>query len=696
MIGDLASHLWQSTWFAAMVALLTLAFRGNRARVRHGLWLCASLKFFLPFSLLIHMGGQWASRTIASPVVVPVAMERVAATLAEPVTFALTPAAVSPATDWRPIAIAALWACGFAFIAGVRLRGWRRVRAAMRASLPMEIAAAVEIRSAPGLLEPGVVGLLRPVLLLPEGIVDHLTTRQLETVLAHELCHVRRRDNLISALHMVVEAVFWFHPLVWWIGARLVEERERACDEGVLSLGSEPRDYAEAILSVCKLYVESPLVCVSGVTGADLKQRIEAIMNNRIGLGLNFTKKLLLASAGAAALVGPVIMGVLIGAGHAQALRAQSPVTPPLPASAQTTRPAQSATMPNVAAQRVNPPADPSAQLKRLLVLLLDAGSLTADEQTRAREAAIRFVQTSMQSNDAMSVMAATAGKLAVVQDFTTDKDLLVAAITRVGTLTESSVMSRLEALEQVANLLAPLPGKKALIYFTSGAPQQLSSAEQAEMQRAIDAGELANVAFYQVNVRIPSQNSRVDEARAKFGTTNGAMSRTYIRYGPPDQVEDRGAQGQIWRYNYLENFRSRVEFEFEPGNRPTGGRINWPPPMATYQGTPRETEDRYLAFMGRHATMQTYPAGEKQILSVPFDGLTSRVDITAEIRLAGANKGVVAASGREFINLDQTVTGAAYTMGYVLEAGSYQADVVVREQTTGKVFSESIQFQVN
>ena len=57
---------------------------------------------------------------------------------------------------------------------------------------------------------------------------------QLEAVIAHELCHVRHRDNLIAAIHMFVETVFWFHPLVWWIGKRMVEERERACDEEVL------------------------------------------------------------------------------------------------------------------------------------------------------------------------------------------------------------------------------------------------------------------------------------------------------------------------------------------------------------------------------------------------------------------------------------------------------------------------------
>src|SRR4029077_3441034 len=127
-------------------------------------------------------------------------------------------------------------------------------------------------------LEPGIFGITRPVLVWPEGISKHLEDAHLEAILAHELWHVRRRDNLAAALHMLVEAMFWFHPLVWWLGARLVEERERACDEEVLRLGNSPETYAEGILKVCKLYVESPVLCVSGVTGANLKRRIEEIM----------------------------------------------------------------------------------------------------------------------------------------------------------------------------------------------------------------------------------------------------------------------------------------------------------------------------------------------------------------------------------------------------------------------------------
>ena len=91
-----------------------------------------------------------------------------------------------------------------------------------------------------------------------------LSKAEWEAILAHEICHVRCYDNLTAVIYMVVESLFWFHPLVWWIGTRLVAERERACDEEVLRLGSEPKIYAEGILKVCELYLESQLQCVGG------------------------------------------------------------------------------------------------------------------------------------------------------------------------------------------------------------------------------------------------------------------------------------------------------------------------------------------------------------------------------------------------------------------------------------------------
>jgi hypothetical protein len=101
--------------------------------------------------------------------------------------------------------------------------------------------------------------------------------------------------------------LFWFHPLVWWIGSRLVDERERACDEEVVRTFGEPQTYAEGIVNVCKRYVESPLVCVSGVSGANVKNRIRDIMTNRAVATLTFAKKVALAAVGAVVVVAPML-----------------------------------------------------------------------------------------------------------------------------------------------------------------------------------------------------------------------------------------------------------------------------------------------------------------------------------------------------------------------------------------------------
>jgi uncharacterized protein (TIGR03435 family) len=328
MIGELTNHLWQSTAFALAVALVTLAFRKNRAEVRYWLWLCASLKFLIPFALLLSLGMRVWDALPASKISAPIAVPSASATMVQITqpfseTFASTPSARHN-VSWLLLTIFVVWACGFLCIAVMRFRGWLRIRAAIRASvslkMPQNIAAKIPVRTSPSLLEPGVVGFLRPVLLLPEGIAKSLTPPQLEAVLAHEQSHVRRRDNLTSAFHMLVEALFWFHPLVWWIGAKLVEERERACDEAVLARGNEPQIYAEGILNVCKSYLESPLRCVSGVTGSDLKKRMRAILSDRVAGDLNFARKGALAVAALVAVAAPILVG-LIGA---PSIRAQA------------------------------------------------------------------------------------------------------------------------------------------------------------------------------------------------------------------------------------------------------------------------------------------------------------------------------------------------------------------------------------
>lgn len=317
MISAFTDHLWQSTVFVLAAALVAAALRKNGAEVRHRIWLIASLKFLVPFAVLMHLGsllGPFRSVPVTPAAdVVPdlsIAIDRITQPFTSDVFVSALPAA-APEIDWMPWLVAGVWAFGSAAVIAMRLRGWRRVKAALRSSRPIQVSAPVPVHSSPGLLEPGVVGLWRPVLLIPEDIEQQLTQKQFEAVLLHELCHVKRRDNLTSSLHMLVEAVFWFHPLVWFIGARLIDERERACDEYVLRTAGDPSTYAESILNVCKLYVESPVTCVSGVTGADLKKRIAAIMGNHVGLKLTSARKAALTMAAMLAIGLPVAAGMV-------------------------------------------------------------------------------------------------------------------------------------------------------------------------------------------------------------------------------------------------------------------------------------------------------------------------------------------------------------------------------------------------
>jgi uncharacterized protein (TIGR03435 family) len=314
-VSALANHLWQSTWFAAIAGLLTLRLRNNRARVRYWVWLAASWKFLIPFSVLISLGGQVHWRTV------PQAAEAGLSVVMGEVSQPFTAAAASPApASTVPALLCTIWACGLLGISGSWWVRWRRIRAVVRAGKRVQLELPIRAVSSPTLLEPGVFGVFRPVLLLPEGLLDRLTAAQTRGVIAHEMCHVDHRDNLMAAIHMFVETVFWFHPLVWWIGKRMVEERERACDEEVLRLGSEPRAYAEGILEICKLYVESPLACVSGMAGANLRKRVVAIMRDHGGVRLSRAKKVLLAAAGALALAAPIGVGIV----NAPVIRAQS------------------------------------------------------------------------------------------------------------------------------------------------------------------------------------------------------------------------------------------------------------------------------------------------------------------------------------------------------------------------------------
>ena len=278
VLATVGDHLWQSSLFACAIVLLTLGLRHHRASVRHALWAVASIKFLIPFAVIVALGShvQW-THSVESPAGTAMVVETFSQPFSQPV-LTRPASAAKPALDViaaTTIVLPAAWAVGTVFFLWRWAARWRRVSAVARAALPtgsgreyellrrlsrtFPEAATIPLRTSYSSMEPGVFGIVRPVLLWPQGMSAHLNDAQIEAILSHELVHVSRRDNLFAALQTSVEALFWFHPLVWWIGGRVIEERERACDEAVLDRGAQPHVYAESILKICEVPASSLL-----------------------------------------------------------------------------------------------------------------------------------------------------------------------------------------------------------------------------------------------------------------------------------------------------------------------------------------------------------------------------------------------------------------------------------------------------
>lgn len=294
MIRALVDHLWQSTLFGVAIWSIALALRSNAAAVRHGLWLLASLKFLVPFAALYAAG---AAAGLFTPVDVGPTLFGAAVQAATPVISPSSSLSIAPSKDTSylvPILVA-LWGL-VALGIGVRwLRNWRAAELISRAARPAP-GALPDARVSDAAVEPAVARVINPVVLLPSALLGRLSPPQLEAVMAHEREHIARHDNLKAHLHRLVETLFWFHPLVWFIGRQLMEERERACDEAVLDRGHDPGEYAAGILAVCRHCAATHQRHAVAAIAGDLTTRIRHILGSQPPVALGFTKAFLLSA----------------------------------------------------------------------------------------------------------------------------------------------------------------------------------------------------------------------------------------------------------------------------------------------------------------------------------------------------------------------------------------------------------------
>lgn len=150
----------------------------------------------------------------------------------------------------------------------------------------------VRLVLSPDLDIPSVLGVLRPVIVLPTQSRRWLHDRR-EAVLQHEMVHIVRFDWPLRVLARIARSIYWFNPLVWWAVRRLEFEQEMACDEEVLSLGSRASSYACHLLGIARTAVQSPAVATAGLAMArrsHLEERIMRILSRskhrRVGLAV--------------------------------------------------------------------------------------------------------------------------------------------------------------------------------------------------------------------------------------------------------------------------------------------------------------------------------------------------------------------------------------------------------------------------
>lgn len=312
MIMAVLNHLWQSTLCLGVIAVLTLLLRRNGAHTRYWLWFAASVKFLVPFAVLVLIGQQIAPRAAAPYPIAPVIAAAPAAFVAQHFTAtAITPIQATPALPWGAMVLV-IWALGATVLLLHWTMRWQELRKLIQQSQPLPLALPIPVRCSAAALEPGLVGILRPLLLLPQGLAEQLTTAEIRSILAHELCHLRRRDNLTYGIHLLSQLIFWFYPPMWWLGSRLIREREHACDESVLAAGHEPGVYAQSILKVCRFYIGAPVVGAAGISKADLTGRVRRITDGRTAAPLSIAQKVLLGASAALMLALPVCLGLLV------------------------------------------------------------------------------------------------------------------------------------------------------------------------------------------------------------------------------------------------------------------------------------------------------------------------------------------------------------------------------------------------
>ncbi len=304
----LLTQSWQIAILVVLIALVTLALKNRSAHVRYLFWLIVLAKCLVPplvtIPLAILPQDKMPEPTLISSGEMPAVNVEMAETVTSETLTLPSLQSTSPTIMERLARVTARQWLGFGWIVGVAafllfalvkaLRTdfwlWRQ-----RKLLPAELQIGIEnlfsglgIKVLPrvwlveGIGQPFVWGLLRGSIYLPADFVKVNSAEHRRGILGHEISHILRFDAAVNILQIIAQAVFWFHPFVWWANKKNRAEREKCCDEmAIARLGAKAKDYSSAIVNILISEYEStrpvPLLAVAGPV-KNIEERIKTMM----------------------------------------------------------------------------------------------------------------------------------------------------------------------------------------------------------------------------------------------------------------------------------------------------------------------------------------------------------------------------------------------------------------------------------
>ncbi|MEO5926838.1 MAG: GWxTD domain-containing protein [Bryobacteraceae bacterium] len=279
LTSALLHFIWQG---AAIACALAIAMNFVKsARARYGLACVALLAMPAAFAITFEIALPPRPLPMRVPVFFTI----------PPTLGSGTGQASSPPAPFDPIP---LWMAGVALLYGYRFVGWfaaQRLRRRGVCAAPQhwrerlaELSTKLRLTRPVVLLEsalaetPITIGIWKPVILLPLGLLAGLPNAQVEAILLHELAHIRRHDYLVNLLQALVEGLLFYHPAVWWVSRTIRREREMCCDDIASEASGDVLTYTRALAALEAKRVRVPLLAA---TGGPLMLRIQRLLDRQ-------------------------------------------------------------------------------------------------------------------------------------------------------------------------------------------------------------------------------------------------------------------------------------------------------------------------------------------------------------------------------------------------------------------------------